>query len=68
MPKRKKRTLPSVGEIFEGRVAGITYKMEVVKVNGKICYKVNGKIYGSPSGAAKSLTRHEVNGWRFWRI
>lgn len=67
MPRRKTRSLPKAGDVFEGRARGKKYKMEVVKIGEKIGYKVKGKVYGSPSGAAKSLTHHEVNGWRFWK-
>ena len=44
---------------------GVSYKANVL-LSGKI--KLNGKIYLSPSGAAKSfIDRGAVNGWRFWK-
>ena len=45
-----------------------TYKLKVVKVEGGIGYELNGTVYSSPSTAAKSLTKGEVNGWRFWEL
>jgi hypothetical protein len=67
MPQRKKRPLPKVGDVFVGKKKGEIYKMEVINVGENIGYKLRGKVYGSMSGAAKSLTNHEVNGWRFWK-
>jgi hypothetical protein len=44
---------------------GRDYKANVLK-SGKI--KLNGKIYLSPSGAAKSIIdKGAVNGWSFWK-
>ena len=67
MPQRKARSLPKIGDVFKGKTRGKMYKMEVVRAGKKLGYKVKDKVYGSPSGAAKSLTNHEVNGWRFWK-
>ena len=29
---------------------------------------LNGKRFDSPSAAAMSITRHQVNGWTFWEV
>jgi hypothetical protein len=42
--------------------------MEVVNISGKTAYKVGGELFNSPSGAAKSITKKEANGWDFWGI
>lgn len=47
-----------------------TYKGREYKAlltpKGKI--KLGGKIFLSPSAAAKSIVKREVNGWKFWYI
>jgi hypothetical protein len=30
--------------------------------------EVSGKVYGSPSAAARAITGNSINGWRFWRV
>jgi RAMA domain-containing protein len=39
---------------------------EAVVVKGGI--EVQGRVYGSPSAAAKSLTGKAVQGWLFWKL
>jgi len=68
MPKTKKRKKPALGKTFIKIYKNKEFKMVVVINNGKIGYKVNDQIFKSPSGAAKSITEQEVNGWRFWNI
>jgi hypothetical protein len=65
---KKTRTPPSVGMVFEKTFKWKTYKMQVVEHNGSIGYRVLGKVYRSPTGAAKAITKTEVNGWNFWDI
>ena len=56
--------LPAGTEIF-APYKGTTYTATVTE-EGKILY--NGKVYNSPSGAAKAIySGKEVNGWVFWR-
>jgi hypothetical protein len=44
---------------------GKKYKANVFK-SGQI--KLNGKLYDTPSGAARSIVdRGTVNGWKFWK-
>lgn len=68
MPRRKKRPSPAIGTIRKREHKGEIYVMEVVELAGEIRYKVNDVAYRSPSGAAKSITGNEVNGWQFWRL
>lgn len=30
--------------------------------------RVRGRVYTTPSGAAKAVTRKPVDGWSFWRL
>jgi hypothetical protein len=68
MPKMKARPTPTVGTIRRREFKGELYTLEVVEEEGKIKYRVKGVSYASPTAAAKSITRMEVNGWRFWRL
>jgi len=68
MPKTKKRKMPKIGKILSRKFRNKEYIMEIVDNNGSIGFKVNNVIYNSPSGAAKSIMKQEVNGWRFWKI
>ena len=68
MPQRKTRPLPKAGAVFEGTYRGRVYKLRVVSKDGKIAFEFNGRIFPSPSAAAKSITKHEINGWTFWHI
>ncbi len=68
MPKTKTRKMPKIGKIFSRKFRNKEYIMEIVDNNGSIGFKVNNVIYNSPSGAAKSIMKQEVNGWRFWKI
>jgi len=66
--KHRLRTPPPVGSTYERTYKGGTYRMTVVVSGDGIAYKVGHKTYQTPTAAAKSLTRTEVNGWLFWRI
>lgn len=68
MPTRKKRTNPKVGCEFEREFKSKIYKLRVIEIDGRIAYKLGGVVFPSPSAAAKSITKTEVNGWVFWRI
>jgi len=68
MPKTKKRKMPKIAKILSRKFRNKEYIMEIVDNNGSIGFKVNNVIYNSPSGAAKSIMKQEVNGWRFWKI
>ena len=66
MPKRKQRPSPKVGTEFEKVYKGKARALLVVEHDGRICFQMDGKIFSSPSAAAKTLTKSEVNGWEFW--
>jgi hypothetical protein len=66
--RAKTRRTPKPGTKFVRKYKRQTYNLKVVKANGGVGYDLNGKLYSSPSGAAKSLTRNETNGWKFWNI
>ncbi len=68
MPKKFNRPNPKKGEVFTKVYKNKEFRMEVIEHNGKIGYKVQNKIYPSPTGAAKSITKTDVNGWKFWNM
>jgi hypothetical protein len=68
MPIRKYHKQPSVGSRYERTYKGKTYVLKVVERTGKWAYELSGKCFKTPSAAAKSVTKHEINGWDFWRI
>lgn len=68
MPAAKQRPKPTAGIEFVKKYNRKTYKLKVVKAEGDIGYELGGKLFTSPSSAAKSLTKTEVNGWKFWNI
>lgn len=68
MPKAKTHVTPKTGTIFEKKFLGRNYKMTVVKSDGVVAYSVAGQQFKSPSAAAKSITKHDENGWKFWGI
>jgi hypothetical protein len=68
MPRSKPRTLPKAGSTFKREFQGKSYTLAVVEQNGRLQYRLKGESFDSPSGAAKRLTKHAVNGWVFWRM
>ena len=44
------------------------YQDVVATVRGDGEIEIEGQPYPSPSGAAKSVTDHSENGWKFWRL
>ena len=67
MPK-KEHKLPKVGSIWEKSFKKRRYVMKVVAAPNGVAYEVDGRRFKSPSGAAESITKREVNGWVFWKI
>ena len=65
MPRRKKRTSPTSGKIFKKKYKGKIYEMKVVARDKGVAFSVGGKIYKTPTGAAKSITKIDVNGLVF---
>ena len=68
MPKAKKRTTPTAGSVFERSFEGKTHRLKVVKSSNGVAYEVSGRMFKTPTAAAKSIVKHAVNGWRFWKI
>lgn len=66
MPVRKPRKEPDVGTICTHSYKGKTYTMTVVKVEGRIGFKVGRDVFNSPTAAATSITKNSINGWAFW--
>jgi hypothetical protein len=62
------RRIPRVGAVFEHTYAGKNYKLKVVAFQDGVAYKLNGKIYETPTAAAKTITQYDVNGWLFWHM
>jgi len=68
MPRKKQHKLPKVGSIWERSFKKKRYVMKVVAAPNGIAYEVDGRRFDSPSAAAKSIAKVEVNGWVFWKI
>jgi len=68
MPKRKKRALPTVGSLFERSYKGKVYRLKVIESQTGIAYELADRKFNTPTAAAKSLVKTEVNGWTFWKI
>ena len=68
MPARKKRESPRVGATFEKVYKAKKYTMSVVKMPAGVAFRVGNHTFPSPSAAAKSITKNEINGWKFWGI
>jgi len=68
MPAAKERPNPKVGSEFERQYKRKNYKLKVVKASGGVGFELAGTVYSSPSAAAKSITKGEINGWKFWKI
>lgn len=68
MPKTIKWKTPPVGSIFKRDFAGKQHTLKVMNSPSGIIYELDGRIFKTPTAAAKSLTKYEVNGWKFWNI
>jgi len=68
MAARKKRSEPKAGCEFVKKFKGKIYRLNVIKSDGRTAYKVGGNIFFTPTAAAKSITKTEINGWQFWKI
>lgn len=70
MNKRLLRKDPEVGRRFQHRYKGTMYVLTVVKTSDGIGYELLGKIYQSPTAAAKALVGSDqpTNGRKFWHI
>jgi hypothetical protein len=74
MGKRIEHKLPEIGTVFfktykaRGEKQARNLELKIVKVGNGIGYRFDGKVYNTPTAAAKSLLHYEVDGWKFWRI
>jgi len=68
MARRKNHKAPAHGAIFKKAFCGVEYSLTVRHTKDGIRYVTGGTEYNTPSGAAKSIVKAEVNGWRFWGI
>jgi ribosomal protein L2 len=72
MPARKKRdSLPLLGTVFTREYKGKIRQAKVVDVdseNGRVKLEVEGIIYDSPTAAARSFVRNQVDGWIWWHM
>jgi hypothetical protein len=68
MAKRKIHKPPTVGKLYKGKHKGILYNMTAVATKEGIQYRMSGRLFKTPTAAAKSITRFEVNGWKFWNM
>ena len=66
--KRKERTHPIVGKEYKKTYKEKNFILKVIDDQGSILFKLQGKVFKTPTAAAKSITRYEVNGWVFWGI
>lgn len=68
MAKRKAREAPKVGTTYDKHYRGKQYRLTVVKADETVGFKLGNEVFKTPSGAAKSITGNEINGWAFWGI
>jgi hypothetical protein len=68
--KKTARELPPVGTTLQGRFKGETRTATTVEAEdlsaGKAVEYEGGR-YTSLSAAARAITGHAINGWRFWQ-
>jgi len=68
--KKMARELPPVGTTLQGRFKGETRTATVVEAKdvptGRVV-EYEDTHYRSLSAAAKAITGHAINGWRFWQ-
>jgi len=67
---KKVHKTPAIGAKFQHRYMGTLYTMTVVEVDGGIGYELLGKVYRSPTAAAKALVgpNQPTNGRSFWHM
>ena len=68
--KKTARELPPVGTTLQGRFKGETRTATIVEAQdlpaGR-AVEYEGARYPSLSAAARAITGHAINGWRFWQ-
>jgi hypothetical protein len=69
MPKTKVNQMPPVGSIFHRTFNRKIHELTIVATErGGVAFMVNGNVFNTPTAAAKSITRYEVNGWVFCKL
>jgi hypothetical protein len=68
MPRHRVRQPPRPGRRFKKKYRGREYELEVVRHNNAVWYSLGSRLFRTPSAAARALTGHEINGWKFWKI
>jgi hypothetical protein len=68
MGRAKGHKVPKVGAKFQKTFKERKYRLTVVTIPNGIGYEVGGKVFKSPSAAARSIARTAVNGWKFWHL
>ena len=68
MSRKKQHKIPKRGATFERKWRDKLYRLRVISKGGVAAFEVEERIFATPSAAAKSITKQEVNGWRFWHI
>ena len=62
MPRRKN------GKTYSKTFKGKLYVMKITRTDSGVGYSVGGRLFKTPTAAAKSITQNDVNGWVFWGI
>ena len=67
--KKMAHELPPAGTVLQGRFKGETYTAIIVEAEGSSGKRIRlgDHLYPSLSSAAKAITGHPINGWRFWQ-
>lgn len=68
MPRRKERKPPQIGKTYTKVFKGKSYIVKIVRTDSGVAYAVGGNTFKTPTAAAKSIAKTEVNGWAFWGI
>lgn len=68
MYKTVEHVMPKVGTVYEKKYKGKLFKLTVVRASGKTAFDYSGQAFDTPTAAAKTITKHEINGWKFWGI
>lgn len=68
MPAHNTRKALKTGSVYTKTFRGKPYTMKVVQTEVGIGYSVGNSVFKTPSAAAKSITKNEINGWKFWGI
>jgi len=68
MPRKKERKPPQIGKIYTRVFKGKSYSVKIVRTESGLAYTLGGETFPTPTAAAKSITKCDVNGWVFWGI